>query len=308
MCRWIGYLGDPIRPEQILYESPHSLIEQSRHAVKGLVTEEGTVPAPFTNGDGFGLGWYGNRERPGVYRNVMPAWGDPNLRDIAGQIESRLFLAHVRAATGTAVQQTNSHPFRFGRWLFVHNGFVAEYEHLRHDLILAIDRHLFEGVQGTTDSELLFHLALEFGLERDAIGALERMAGFVEGLGRSRGVEEPLQMTVGVSDGERLYAVRYASGPAVNSLYVTRDARDVRALCPFDERLQQLSDEAHAIVSEPLDDLPELWIEIPPATAVILEPGRNTQIPFAPRPATGAGGTRRARKAPAARTAAHATV
>jgi glutamine amidotransferase len=278
-------LGDPIRPEQILYESPHSLIEQSRRAVKGLVTEEGTVPAPFTNGDGFGLGWYGHREQPGLYRNVMPAWGDPNLRDIAGQIESRLFLAHVRAATGTAVQQTNSHPFRFGRWLFVHNGFVAEYAHLRHDMILAVGPQLFENVHGTTDSELLFHLALKFGLEQDVIGAFERMAGYVEDLGRSRGVDEPLQMTVGVSDGERLYAVRYASGPAVNSLYVTRHARDVRALCPQDERVQQLSDEAHAIVSEPLDDLPELWVEVPPATAVILEPGDSTHIPFTPRSA-----------------------
>jgi glutamine amidotransferase len=279
-------LGDPIRPEQILYESPHSLIEQSRHAVKGLVTEDGTVAAPFTNGDGFGLGWYGHREQPGVYRNVMPAWGDPNLRDIAGQIESRLFLAHVRAATGTAVQQTNSHPFRFGRWLFVHNGFVAGYEHLRHDLILAIGPQLFENVQGTTDSELLFHLALKFGLEEDVIASFERMAGFVEELGHSRGVDEPLQMTVGVSNGERLYAVRYASGPAVNSLFVTRDARDVRALCPQDERVQQLSDEAHAIVSEPLDDLPELWIEVPPGTAVILEPGNSTHVPFTPLPAS----------------------
>ena len=284
MCRWVGYFGDSIRPEQILYESPHSLIEQSRHAVKGLVAEDGTVPAPFTNGDGFGLGWYGHREQPGLYRNVMPAWGDPNLRDIAGQIESGLFLAHVRAATGTAVQQTNSHPFRYARWLFVHNGFVAGYEHLRHDLILAVGPELFENVQGTTDSELLFHLALKFGLEKDAIGALERMAGFVEELGRSRGLEEPLQMTIGMSDGERLYAVRYASGPAVNSLYATRDARDVRALCPNDERVQRLGDHSRAIVSEPLDDLPELWIEVPPSTALIIQPGDHTQIPFTPQP------------------------
>jgi glutamine amidotransferase len=168
----------------------------------------------------------------------------------------------------------------------VHNGFVAEYEQLHHDLILAVGPQLFENVLGTTDSELLFHLALKFGLEQDVIGALERMAGFVEELGRSRGVDEPLQMTVGVSDGERLYAVRYASGPAVNSLYVTRNARDVRALCPDDERVQHLSDDAHAIVSEPLDDLPELWAEVPPATAVILEPGHSTHIPFAPRPAS----------------------
>jgi hypothetical protein len=123
-------------------------------------------------------------------------------------------------------------------------------------------------------------------LERDVIGAFERMAAFVEELGRSRGVDEPLQMTVGVSDGERLYAVRYASGPAVNSLFVTRDARDVRALCPLDERVQRLSDDAHAIVSEPLDDLPELWIEVPPATAVILEPGDSKHIPFTPRSTT----------------------
>ena len=117
------------------------------------------------------------------------------------------------------------------------------------------------------------------------IGACERMAGFVEELGRSRGVDESLQMTVGASDGERLYAIRYASGPAVNSLYVTRDARDVRALCPQDEHLQQLGDEAHAIVSEPLDDLHQRWIEVPPATAVILKPGDSTQIPFTPRSA-----------------------
>jgi glutamine amidotransferase len=230
------------------------------------------------------MGWYGCREQPGLYRNVMPAWGDPNLRDIAGQIESRLFLAHVRAATGTAVQQTNSHPFRYGRWLFVHNGFVADYEHLRHDLIVAVGPELFENVVGTTDSELLFHLALKFGLEEDVIGALERMAGFVEELGRSRGVQEPLQMTVGVSDGERLSAVRYASGPAVNSLYVTRDAGDLRALCPNDEHVKRLGDHSRAIVSEPLDDLPGLWIEVPPSTAIIIQSDDYTQIPFTPRP------------------------
>ena len=107
----------------------------------------------------------------------MPAWGDPNLRDIAGQFESRLFLAHVRAATGTPVQQTNSHPFRYGRWLFVHNGFVSQFEHLRHELIAAIDPQVFENVQGSTDSEVLFHLAITLGLEEDPLGALERMAG-----------------------------------------------------------------------------------------------------------------------------------
>ena len=284
MCRWVGYFGDPIRPEWILYDTPHSLIEQSRRATEGLPTPDGTVPKPFTNGDGFGLGWYGLRDEPGRYRNVMPAWGDPNLRDIAGQIESRLFLAHVRAATGTPVQQTNSHPFRYGRWLFVHNGFVAEFQHVHHELIAAIDPQVFENVQGSTDSEVLFHLAITFGLEEDPLGALERMAGFVEAVGHHRGIEEPLQMTIGVSDGECLYAARYASGPAVNSLHVSNNARDVRALYPEDERFKALSDETRVVVSEPLSDLPGLWTEVEPSTALIVRVGEDRQRPFTPQP------------------------
>src|SRR4051812_2883918 len=108
MCRWVGYFGNPIRPEELLYDAPHSLIEQSRRAI---------VPTPFTNGDGFGLGWYGHRDEPGLYRNLEPAGGDANLRDLAGQIETPLFLAPVRAAPGPPVQQTNCHPFRYRRWL-----------------------------------------------------------------------------------------------------------------------------------------------------------------------------------------------
>jgi hypothetical protein len=50
------------------------------------------------------------------------------------------------------------------------------------------------------------------------LAGLERMAGFVESVAAAAGVAEPLQMTVGVTDGERLCAVRYASGPEVNTL------------------------------------------------------------------------------------------
>src|SRR3712207_7406098 len=112
MCRWLAYSGSPILLEELLYKPDHSLIDQSLHARMGVET---------TNGDGFGVGWYSarDRSRPGRYRNVNPAWNDANLRDLAQHIESPLFLAHIRATTGTPVQQTNCHPFRHGRWLFV---------------------------------------------------------------------------------------------------------------------------------------------------------------------------------------------
>ena len=93
---------------------------------------------------------------------------------------------------------------------------------------------------------------MTFGLEDDSVGALERMAGFVEATGRNYGIAEPLQMTIAVSGGEGLWAARYASGPVVNSLFVSEDARSVRALYPDDERFAIFSDESRVIVSEPL--------------------------------------------------------
>jgi predicted glutamine amidotransferase len=274
VCRWLAYYGNPVRPEVLLYDAENSLVEQSRRD---------RLAGGFSNADGFGLGWYGERDSPGLYRSVAPAWGDRNLRELAGQIESRLFLAHIRAATGTPVEQSNCHPFRHGRWLFVHNGFIDDYLRQRRELLLAVDPEVFTGIEGTTDSELMFHLALTFGLEDEPLAALERMAGFVEETGRRHGVAEPLQMTVGLSDGERLYAARYASGPKVNSLYVSADASAVRALYPDEERFRDLGDEARAVVSEPLGDLPGVWQEVPVGTALIVQEGRDEQVPFAPR-------------------------
>lgn len=274
MCRWLAYFGNEIRPEALLYDTKHSLVEQSR---------QGRLAGNLPNADGFGLGWYGDRELPGLYRSVAPAWGDRNLRELAGQIRSPLFLAHVRAATGTPIEQTNCHPFRHGRWLFVHNGFIADYARVRRDLLLEVDPGYFVGIEGTTDSELMFHLALTFGLEDEPLAALERMAGFVEATGDRHGVSEPLQMTIGLSDGERIYAARYASGSVVNSLFVSADARAVRELYPEDDRFQQLSDDSRAIVSEPLGDLPGIWHEVSPGSALVIQPGDDERVAFTPR-------------------------
>lgn len=275
MCRWVGYRGKPIRLEELLYEPPHSLIEQSRAS-----GEE-----HLANADGFGVGWYGHREQPGLFRSVAPAWGDRNFRDLCAQVTSRLFIAHVRAATGTAVQETNCHPFRYGRWIFVHNGIIGGFHRLRRDLMLAIDPSLFSDVEGTTDSEVLFHLALTFGLVDGPLPALERMAGFVERIGSGAGVVEPLQMTLGVSDGERLYAVRYASGAQrPNSLWVSSDTDSLHELYPGDDRVKRFGQGARAVVSEPLSDLPGLWHEVPPASAIVVQDGPDEERPFTPRP------------------------
>lgn len=262
MCRWIAYLGGPIAPRELLHDPPRSLIEQSRRHAPNMA-----VP----NGDGTGLGWYDRRPEPALFRSITPAWGDDNLLDLATEIRSPLFLAHVRAGTGTPVQQHNCHPFRYHNWLFVHNGYVAQYERLRRDLLMAVHPDLFVNISGSTDSEILFHLALTFGLVEDPIAGLARMAGFVEATATAAGVAEPaLQMTIGMSDGNQLYVARYASGNEVNSLYVSEDAMSLRALYPEAERFAHFSDNARAVVSEPLIDLPGFWREVPAGTALII--------------------------------------
>jgi predicted glutamine amidotransferase len=274
MCRWLAYFGDPIPIESLVFRRKHSLIDQSLHAQLGATT---------TNGDGFGLGWYGDGDEPRIYRSVHPAWNDRNLRELAAHISSRLFFAHIRASTGTPVQQTNSHPFRFGRWLFMHNGLVREFPRVKRDMLLAVDPALISSIEGSTDSELLFYLTLTFGLEDDAVAALERTAGFVEQLGERHGIEHPLQMSVAVTDGERIIAARYSSEGQSRSLFFSTDARALKELYPDIEELQQLSDEARAIVSEPLGDLPGAWNVAPESHLGIVQPGQDELRPFNPR-------------------------
>jgi predicted glutamine amidotransferase len=71
-----------------------------------------------------------------VYHSTHPAWNDRNLRELAAGISSPFFCAHIRASTGGAIQETNVHPFRHGRWLWMHNGLIREYHQVKRELQL----------------------------------------------------------------------------------------------------------------------------------------------------------------------------
>ena len=281
MCRWLAYSGDPIPLEALIVQRKYSLIDQSLHSRLGATT---------TNGDGFGVGWYdGVRPEPALYRSVHPAWNDRNLRELASHVSSPLFFSHIRASTGTAVQETNTHPFRYGRWLFMHNGAVREFPRVRRDLIMAIDAELIPAMEGSADSEVLFLLALTFGLEDDAVTALERMVGLVEDVGEAHGVEHPIQMTVAATDGVRIIAARYSSEGESRTLYFSTDAGALKQRYADDDRIQQLSDEARAVVSEPLGDLEGVWNAVPESSIGIVQPGEDELRTFTPRRGAAAG-------------------
>jgi len=271
VCRWLAYIGEPILLETILFKPKHNMIDQS------LSSHSAETP---TNADGFGVGWYGTREKPGLFRSIRPAWNDFNLHDLAAQVESRLFLAHVRATSQATVQETNSHPFRYGNWLFVHNGEVFEIQKLRRDLLMGIDPRYFDNILGTTDSEIMFHLALTFGLENDPQGAIQRMAGFIEKVGRDHGVPEALWMTVGVTDGRTFYGVRYASDGQAPTLFHSKDMDEVYKINPAVREM--LGPKTRVVASEPTGAYPAMWQEIPQGSQIRIREGKLEVSPFRP--------------------------
>ena len=277
MCRWLAYRGSSVPVEAVLYTPVHSLIDQSLHSQLGAET---------TNGDGFGLGWYDDEPSPGVFRSIDPAWNDENLRELAAHVRSRLFFAHVRAAIGSAVQRTNCHPFRYGRWLWMHNGFIDEFATLKRDLVLAVDESLYPEIKGQTDTEVLLFLALTFGLEHDPPRAVSRAIGFLEACGRERSVKHAFVGTIATTDGETMWVFRYSSEGPSRSLFFSRDIHTLRELYPELDIFAKASDDARIVLSEPIGDLPGAWIELPEQSyAVIAQAGAEVTTFAAASPA-----------------------
>ena len=275
MCRWLAYSGTPIFLSQLLFEPENSLIDQSLHARESIAT---------TNGDGFGIGWYDAQPHAGLFRDVLPAWNDENLLALSEQIRSGLFLAHVRASTGTSTARQNCHPFRYGRWLFMHNGQIGGYTMIRRQLEMLIEPDLYRHRVGTTDSEVMFYLALSLGLETDAELALRRMVGHIERLTKDAGVDTqgaaPLRISLVLSDGERLIPLRYSSDRQSPSMYIGLGG-DALAEAGLDDA----KDEQDILVlSEPLDDVGDNWRAVDDGCLLVASRGTMTSSVFTPEP------------------------
>ena len=236
MCRWIAYKGQPIYLDALVATPERSLIAQSLCAAEAKVS---------TNGDGFGVGWYGDRDVPGLYREVRPAWSDENLKSLCYQVRSALFFAHVRASTGPATARANCHPFAVGKWMFMHNGQIGSYCAIKRRLDGLIPDDLYQHRAGTTDSEALFLASFAQGLTTDPVAALTRTLALVHAMMLEAGIEDALRATLALTNGRDLYAIRWASDRCAPSLYWRQTEHDLM------------------VVSEPLDRERALWREVP---------------------------------------------
>ena len=260
MCRLAAYFGEPLYLEELIAKPRHSLMHQA------LRSEEAKV---VTNGDGFGLGWYGDREEPGVYRDATPAWGDDNLLALAQTLRSGLFFAHVRAATSGAISRQNCHPFRHGKHLFMHNGQIGGYSHIRRALESRLPDTLYAARKGATDSELLFLLAMarvEAGAALDT--AMLAVLDDTVTLMRERGIRQPLRFAAVLSDGQRLLAFRMSTDSKPPTLYMRRCCSGTIVAS------EPLGDD----LDNPADQGPDCeWRLLPPGATVVLN-GQGAHI------------------------------
>ena len=194
MCRWIAYRGETIPLEQYVTAPAHSLVVQSQRALESTAS---------TNGDGFGMGWYGEHAEPGLYREVRPAWSDENLRYLCRHIRSHLFFAHVRASTGTPITRPNCHPFACGRWLFMHNGLIGNWSRLRRKVEALIPDEVYGSRIGTTDSEAVFLAILGAGGDKDPVGATARVLAALTDMVTAERHTEPLRFTSALTERPR---------------------------------------------------------------------------------------------------------
>jgi predicted glutamine amidotransferase len=241
MCRLLAYLGAPTFLSEHVERPPRSLIAQSLTAA-----EAKTV----TQGDGVGIGWYGERPEPGLYREARPAWSDENLRGLCRQIRAGLFFAHVRAATGTDASRANCHPFADGRHLFMHNGQIGGYGRIRRRVEALIGDGAYDARLGTSDSEAIFLAALSGGLAADPAAAYSRVLEEIVRLQRAQGIRAPVRFAACHTDGRSLHAFRWASDDRSPSLYLRR------------------LDDGVVIASEPYDDARDAWEAVPPDRSV----------------------------------------
>jgi predicted glutamine amidotransferase len=284
MCRFLTYAGKPILLADLLYRPVNSLIMQSHHA------REREEPL---NGDGFGVGWYVPLIDPGpcVQRSVTPAWSNRNLQDLATKTRAAHLFAHVRAASpGMAVTEANVHPFSYDRFMWMHNGFVADFHRIKRSLRNALKDEFYNMIQGTTDSEHAFALFLNsLRTPFNETGAAEMRRALVETIAlltkltRDEGITGASFYNFAVTDGQTMVVSRYCSAEGIKgaSLHFSRGSRFEclpDGLCDLHPVAPEQEAQSVIVASERLTDDETDWEDVPDNHTITVFPDFHVEL------------------------------
>ncbi|CAF1038306.1 unnamed protein product [Adineta ricciae] len=332
MCRWFAYIGEePALLEDILIKPKHSIVKQiDAHFLPNLhttydphvgrkmcssgVASDEHGPNHFTNVDGFGVGFYTGViaefnddavDKPCVYRSTRPPINDLNLASLCAHTATKCMFAHIRAGTGMApIVETSNHPFVFGRYMFMHNGVVANFSQIKVKLLSRLSAKAYDNIFGTTDTEhaaaLFFtHLGDDWEaelsikqLKEAMIKTLQDLLALVhETMQNNEDARLHSSLNFAVTDNCHLLAIRFSSmdefeppslyysttaGPTLNRKYP--DHPDGKAT-----RRKSIRDThehgKHVIVaSEPNTYKAEDWHLVPPNSFVLVNKDLDVTI------------------------------
>lgn len=149
------------------------------------------------------------------------AWNDRNLVELSNIVESSLVFAHVRAASpGSLVSRENCHPFKYGRFSFMHNGCIAGFKQIKRALQQQLRDDVFALIEGTTDSEHAFALLMnqlpdpmgEY-TPQQLVDAVRSTINKLLDMQKAAGVEGASSLNFAVTDGRSIIATRFRNHP-----------------------------------------------------------------------------------------------
>lgn len=275
MCRFVAYLGRSTLLENVLVKPKNSIVMQSLRARETNLR---------TNGDGFGVGWYAPEisTDPAIFTSIAPAWNDQNLLHLTAKVQSPCFFAHVRSASAGGVSTYNCHPFIYGDWMFMHNGEIFDFLHVKRHIRHLLDDDVYNWVKGDTDSEHIFALFMQLAKGRDlnqlsvAADVLQETFQKIQEITNEFGHKGPSYYNICLTDGRRIIATRYCT-------YEKKKPLTLHYLVGYGITSQVLWPDSSVpayvvIASEKLSDLATGWEDVPPQTMLLVDEKKTIQL------------------------------
>lgn len=113
------------------------------------------------NADGWGVGFYHDKVAY-VVKRTAAFYSDVRLNTVMEKVRSKAVITHFRNATIGEVKENNTHPFRYGAWIFGHSGTIAHFRKVKALIIKSLPQLFLDKIGGNTDSEYCFYLFISY--------------------------------------------------------------------------------------------------------------------------------------------------
>ena len=288
MCRILSYLGNPTLIEELLYKPDNSFIKQSYHPI---------YMSYLLNLAGFGLAAWDTTSHdpayPYLYKTEHLPFYDENIRNLAGKISPKCFLAHLRGISYNSKQDVsiqNVHPFIFDNTNIVlaHNGSLSHFDAMKYDLLEYVNSEYQTKIKGTTDSEWIYAIFLsqlptqmQIVDTQDILKAIIETLKILQKVRNKHNIAITSPVNIFISNGEFIAATRFVfdygwqplDTPAsthfsYHSLWYTYG--ESYGFFDNEYKMKNSSKKSSIIIaSEPLTEDSTTWIELPEYTIII---------------------------------------